>query len=153
MGNRSYVQQQMKANGRKGARHNTIVKEAMLSIPHLQQGRMNVTQVTSSIRLYSIQYRLWPTKRERTRGLGPILGLNLPSKGHCIKAKDVDFGLHSFICLRWNREELSSLLCVVLSPFFSIYSCFVAMHTIDSPFTALTILPSILLIPSPPTIA
>ena len=36
-----------------------------------------------------------PTKRERTRGLGPILGLNLPSKGHCIKAKGVDLGLHS----------------------------------------------------------
>ena len=32
--------QQMKANGKEEARHNTIVKEAMLSIPHLQQGRM-----------------------------------------------------------------------------------------------------------------
>ena len=30
----------MKANGKEEARHNTIVKEAMLSIPHLQQGRM-----------------------------------------------------------------------------------------------------------------
>ena len=55
-------------------------------------------------------------KRNRARGLGPILGLNLPSKGHCIKAKGVDFGLHSFICLSWNREELHH--SCVLSPFF-----------------------------------
>ena len=51
----------------------------------------------------------------------------------------------------WNREELHH--SCVLSPFLSMYSCFVATHTIVSPFTTLTILPSLLLILLPLTIA
>ena len=43
----------------------------------------------------------------------------------------VDFGLHSFSCLSWNREKLPSLLCCCLVSFPLLL--LVATHTIDFP--------------------
>ena len=90
---------------------------------------MNVTQVTSSIlkiHCILIHYRPWANFANiRARKLGKNLGLNLPSKGPCIKAKDVDLVFILSILVLRNREQVSFILVLVcIASFFTLVISF-----------------------------
>lgn len=88
------------------------------------------------------------SEKEKEVRVIKILGLSVPSKGTCTKAKSIDFGLHSFGGIEWTWASFN-LLCVFhcLSPY-----TLVAMLQIDSPLTKLTLFSHLPFIPFSPSI-
>ena len=80
--------------------------------------------------------RPWATRRERIgeKGLRAVLGLNLPSKGPCIKDKSGWLGLHSHLHSSWCKQGIESTASIhfCVSSLASLSICFPLLLRIRS---------------------